>query len=137
MGEPMATISGRLCGRCLSCAHALIVNQPTHLKIDCAARCAHVEPPQDCARDELMLWLVAHCTAADLDAEAAWFLGWAQRRNANLAQRAAEFLADVADGDELDKGFAHRIAAELIGMKALTDYVEARRQRRATADQAE
>lgn len=84
-----------------------------------------------------MLWLVANCTAADLDAEVAWFLAWAQRRNANLAQRAAEFLADVADGDELDKGVAHRIAAELIGIKALTEYVETRRQRRATADQAQ
>lgn len=137
MGDQMATISGRLCGRCLSCAHAVIVNERTMLKIDCAARCAHVEPPQDCARDELMLWLVSNCTSADLDAEAAWFISWAQRRNANLAQRAAEFLADVADGDDLDKGFAHRIAAELIGIKALTDYIATRRQQRATAGKAE
>ena len=137
MGDPMATISGRLCGRCLSCRHAVIANERTHLKLDCAARCAHVEPPQDCARDELMLWLVANCTAADLDAEAAWFLAWAQRRNANLAQRAAEFLADVMDGDEFDKGVAHRIAAELIGLKALIEYIGARRHQRAKTDGAE
>jgi len=56
----------------------------------CRAELDHVEPPADCALEELNLWLVTEAAALGPDEQRDWLLAWSNRRSANVI----EFLAD-------------------------------------------
>lgn len=117
--------------RCMGCHY--LESSPMR----CCAALPHVEPPQDCARDEAVLWLTQHYAGEgdeNLDAVLQWLLGWAQRRNANQIRRAAEVLLDVAEGYDVDalETVAYNVAVDLIGRSAVAEYLRERRLVRAT-----
>lgn len=73
--------------RCAGCGH---------LGADgCGARWPHLEPPIDCAREELFGWAVEHLNEEDPSAQIAWLLAWANRRAANVLERLVDGLQTV------------------------------------------
>lgn len=60
---------------------------------ECSARYPHVEPPADCALEELNLWLVENALPEDARD---WLLEWANRRAANVIEFLAEPMAEIA-----------------------------------------
>lgn len=59
----------------------------------CRARFPHVEPPADCALEELNLWLAEQALPEDARD---WLLAWANRRAANVIEFLAEPMKEIA-----------------------------------------
>ena len=81
-------------GRCQHCTFCK--------QCECTARHPHLEPPADCAKDDLMRFVVEH----GLDPEDAdWLLEWAHRRYAQLlgvAEDGLRMIWDVREGEGLE-----------------------------------
>ena len=82
--------------RCLRCQH-LTKDEPHSMSVHCHCRAQHphVEPPADCARDEIVEWLASYYAGADLDEALAFLLGWANRRAANIIGHALEAMTTI------------------------------------------
>lgn len=80
-----------LANRCEGCQHH--VDDRLSGVHHCKATYAHVEPPADCARDEITEWVASFYAGDDLDAAVTFLLGWANRRAANVIGHTVEALA--------------------------------------------
>jgi hypothetical protein len=99
--------------RCAGCGH---------LGADgCGACWPHLEPPIDCAREELLAWAVENLidpAGLQFDGrenQIAWLLAWANRRAGNLLERLVDALqqvtAEAADAD-MDQELAAGVVVE-------------------------
>lgn len=87
--------------RCEGCPHH--VDDRMNMVHHCKARLPHVEPPTDCARDEIVEWVASFYAGRDLDEAVAWLLAWANRRAANVIGHATEALETIVGmGPEVD-----------------------------------
>ena len=77
--------------RCQACDHACHGG-------GCDARYIHVEPPADCALDELNLWLATEGPGLGPDEQRDWLLKWANRRAANVIGFFEETMREIATG---------------------------------------
>ena len=76
----------------------------------CRAAIEHVEPPTDCALDELNLWLATEAPGLGPDEQRDWLLAWANRRSANVIEFLAEPMREIASGAEGSAAFVARRA---------------------------
>ncbi len=93
-GDPKRPVALERPPRCAGCGH---------LGADgCGACWPHLEPPIECAREELLAWAAEHLRD-DHEAQIAWLLAWANRRAGNLLDRFVDALqqvtAEAADAD--------------------------------------
>lgn len=100
----------RLPPRCASCEHADGGK--------CTATCSHVEPPQDCARDEIVEWVASHYSGDAPDEAVTWLLAWSARRAANQLEIFAEAMEEIqADPDADNVRFVAGLAIRRAGME--------------------
>lgn len=77
----------------------------------CVAELPHVEPPNECALDELNLWLVTDGPGLGPDEQRDWLLGWANRRGANVIGFLSEPMQEIAaESDDKSSRFVARRA---------------------------
>lgn len=68
--------------RCYECSHS------SDNMMHCSAKYKHIEPPLDCALEELDLWMAQWNVPVE---QRQWLLEWSNRRSANVL----EFLTDT------------------------------------------
>jgi len=87
------------CGGCAFCRDG-----------ECEAKLEHVEPPNECALDELNIWLVTEAQGLGPDEQRDWLLSWSNRRSANVLSFLAEPMLEIATetSDESSRFVAKR-----------------------------
>jgi hypothetical protein len=98
--------------RCAGCDHNGMGT------MGCTACWPHVEPPIECAREELFAWAVEHLEGEGMSDQIAWLLAWANRRAGNVLERLVEALHGVTDAaatTDLDVDVAAGVVVERPG----------------------
>lgn len=65
----------------------------------CAAEMPHTEVQNECARDEITLWVAQHYAGERPDEAIAWLLGWANLRHKQVLGRLEQALLEVAGAE--------------------------------------
>ena len=73
--------------RCRQCHHMQ--------KGICKASLCHIEPPNDCAMDELNMWLVTEGMGMSPDQQSKWLAKWSNRRSANVIGFLTEAMKEI------------------------------------------
>jgi hypothetical protein len=106
-GDPKRPIVQDRPPRCAGCGH---------LGPDgCGACWPHVEPPIECAREELFAWAAEHLEGEGMSNQIAWLMTWANRRAGNVLERLVEALQGVTDAaatTELDEEVAAGVVVQ-------------------------
>jgi len=76
----------------------------------CRAQLPHIEPPTECATDELVNWLAESFEGDDPGTAAAWLLDWANRRASEQNEVLVEALETIADNPDDANGDNGRTA---------------------------
>lgn len=61
----------------------------------CSAVLCHIEPPNDCALDELNMWLVTEGMGMTPDQQSKWLIKWSNRRSANVISFLTEAMKEI------------------------------------------
>lgn len=100
--------------RCDGCAHQC-------RESGCTALLEHVEPPVDCALDELNTWLFAEAPGLGLDEQRDWLLKWANRRSANVIGFLADPMREIAAMASGSVAFVARCALKTACLEGVGD----------------
>ncbi len=88
----------------------------------CLARVPHAEPPNDCALDELNMWLATEGPGLGPDEQRDYLLGWANRRAANVIGFLVEPMREIAGKTDQDSArFVARRALKIACLEEVKD----------------